>query len=199
MNFLELAQSRYTTKEFDSSRQIEENLLQELMQVLRLSPSSINSQPWHFTLVGKGDTKHALSVHSGHNQRKVEACSHIVIFSVWSDVASFEKEAASRMPTPAWSYYEQKVKPQGEAAVRSWMAHQVYLSLGFFLAACASMGVDSTPMEGIDTEAYDKVLQQKQYRTLFAVAIGYRSTNDTNQPNITPKVRRDLSDILNEK
>ena len=38
------------------------------------------------------------------------------------------------------------------------MQHQVYISLGFFLAACASM-VLTPPMEGIIRDDYDKALE----------------------------------------
>jgi nitroreductase/dihydropteridine reductase len=88
------------------------------------------------------------------------------------------------------------VKPKGEAGIKSWLQHQVYLSLGFFLSACASLDIDSIPMEGINNEEYDKILQLNDYKTLFAVAIGYRSPNDTNQPSVTPKSRLPLEQII---
>ncbi len=88
------------------------------------------------------------------------------------------------------------VKPKGESEIKSWLSCQVYLSLGFFLSACASMGIDSTPMEGIQTEAYDRILQQDGYKTLFAVAIGYRDKEDANQPSITPKFRLDMENVI---
>lgn len=58
------------------------------------------------------------------------------------------------------------------------------------------MNIDSTPMEGIDTEAYDKLLDVKGYKTLFAVTIGYRDPNDANQPAVKPKSRLPLSDVV---
>lgn len=56
MNFIELAQSRYTTKTY-SSKKINENLITELKEILRLSPSSINSQPWRFVFVSDEKNK----------------------------------------------------------------------------------------------------------------------------------------------
>ena len=49
MNFLNLAQNRYTTKMYNGKR-IPEDTLNQLKEILRLSPSSINSQPWQFVL-----------------------------------------------------------------------------------------------------------------------------------------------------
>ena len=44
-------EQRYTTKKYDVSKKIENQKIEELKEILRLSPSSINSQPWKFTFV----------------------------------------------------------------------------------------------------------------------------------------------------
>ncbi len=75
----------------------------------------------------------------------------------------------------------------------------MYIALGYFLSACASIGIDSTPMEGILPEEYDKILQENDYRTLFAVAIGYRNPEDKNQPSFTPKKRLPLEEVVKNK
>jgi len=69
-------------------------------------------------------------------------------------------------------------------------------SLGFFLSACAAMGIDSTPMEGIAKDAYRDLLDVQDYKVLFAVAIGQRKSDDDNQPSITPKTRLPREDII---
>ena len=51
MNFLDLAKPRYATKKYDTAKQISKEQIEELKEILRLSPSSINSQPWKFTFV----------------------------------------------------------------------------------------------------------------------------------------------------
>ena len=58
------------------------------------------------------------------------------------------------------------------------------------------MEIDSTPMEGIQSEEYDRILQQDGYKTLFAVAIGYRDKEDANQPSLTPKLRLDPENVI---
>ena len=60
MSFLDLAKNRYTTKTY-SDKKIDENKIEELKEILRLSPSSINSQPWHFTFVGNPEVKEKLA------------------------------------------------------------------------------------------------------------------------------------------
>ena len=70
------------------------------------------------------------------------------------------------------------------------MERQVYVALGMLLAALPVLGVDSTPMEGIDLEAYDGILGHEKFRPIFAVALGRRDPKDENQPSIMPKSRR---------
>lgn len=66
-----------------------------------------------------------------------------------------------------------------------------------FLAACASMDIDATPMEGIFPEQYDQILGiEKGYKTLCAVLIGYRDEKDENQPSKTPKQRLEFNKII---
>ena len=52
-------------------------------------------------------------------------------------------------------------------------------------------------MEGILPSEYDKHLPKNGYRTLFAVAIGYRDPEDANQPDRTPKRRK--TDVVSEQ
>ena len=58
------------------------------------------------------------------------------------------------------------------------------------------MGIDATPMEGIEPENYDKILDQTDYATIVAVSIGYRDQEDFNQPSKNPKSRRALQDVI---
>ena len=196
MSFLNIAQNRYTTKKYDSTKKIDEITIENLKEILRLSPSSINSQPWKFTFVEDQNIKNDLSKHSHYNMNKVIDASHVVVFSVLKDTTSFEKMRLSQMPEAVMTYYNRALKPRGEEQIMAWMKSQVYLSLGFFLSAVASLGIDSTPMEGIDQSGYDAILEDNDYKTLFAVAIGYRDEKDTNQPNSTPKTRLEKEEVI---
>jgi nitroreductase/dihydropteridine reductase len=196
MSFLDLAKSRYTTKKFDSEKKISEDKIAQLKEILRLSPSSIDSQPWKFVFVSDVKMKKELAGASFFNEHKVNDASHLVIFYTLDDLQAFEDRIVQNYPEGAVAYYKNNIKPRSEADIKTWMAHQVYLSLGFFLSACASIGIDSTPMEGINILEYGRILPLKGYKPLFAVAIGYRSGEDVNQPSITPKSRLEPEDVI---
>lgn len=190
-DFLEMMQSRYTTKEYDPSVRLSEEQINTLSEILRLAPSSINSQPWAFRIVSDRDELARLAEHSHFNAPKILAASHVIALCVYTDAETFERERLPKMDERVNAFYAQSLKPRGQAHVQCWMERQVYIALGFLIAAAGAMGVDSTAMEGIDTAAYADVLGlDKKYRVLVAVALGGRSSQDVNQPHLTPKTRR---------
>ncbi|MFJ1473436.1 NAD(P)H-dependent oxidoreductase [Capnocytophaga cynodegmi] len=197
MNFLDLAKNRYTTKIYQNKK-ISEEKINDLKEILRLAPSSINSQPWRFIFVSDENKKQELAKVSFFNESKINNASHLVVFLGFDDLEKFESQIRKCLPEGQVNYYLQNVKPKGEEVTKKWLHRQVYVSLGYFLSACASMGIDSTPMEGIQMEKYDEILQQDGYKTLFAVAIGYRDSNDSNQPDKNPKSRLPLEEVIFE-
>lgn len=196
MHFLNAMQNRYTTKQYDANKQLTSDKVEALKEILRLSPSSINSQPWQFTFVSDPAVKNKLSEASFHNKEKVQACDTVVVFKRINNVEQFEKELLAKLPEGAQGYYQQHLKPLDEKQIKAWFERQVYLSLGVFLSACANMEIDATPMEGIAPTDYDTILGQTDYTTVVAVAIGCRDQNDFNQPSKNPKTRRDLQQVI---
>ncbi len=196
MDFRKVAENRYTTKKYDTSRKISEDLIEDLKHILKLSPSSINCQPWLFTFVSNEKIKNKLAEASFFNAPKIKDASHLVVFSVMDNLELFEKHVEENLAQGAINYYKQFVKDQPKEITINWLTQQVYLSLGFFLAACAAMGIDSTPMEGIDAAKYTEILKVDHQKILFAVSIGYRDQEDTNQPNKIGKSRLGVEKVI---
>ena len=197
MDFLQLAQNRYTTKLYSSKRVSDEDIA-KLKEILRLTPSSINSQPWQFVFISDEATKEAFAKVSFINEERIRQASHLVVFMANSALPSFEEKLAKASTEAGVGFYHIVQNPKGDVSLYAWMNNQVYISLGFFLSACASMGIDSTPMEGIINTEYDKLLNEPQYTTLFAVAIGYRDPEDSNQLHLHPKSRLPLEEVVKD-
>lgn len=198
MSFIQSMESRYTTKKYDSSKKIDQHLIKELKQILRFSPSSINSQPWKFTFVSNQETKEKLSKVSWINTPKVLDSDTVVVFSRINNLDYFEQRIEKELPEGAVNYYKEMVKQKPDDEIKAWFDKQVYLALGVFLSACAEMGINATPMEGLEPEKYDEILGQEDHATLVAVAIGYRDPEDANQPSKKSKSRMDLDSVIEE-
>ena len=60
MNFNEIALARYSCRSYDSTRTVEYEKIQAILEAGRLAPSACNGQPYHFT-VCQGETAKAVA------------------------------------------------------------------------------------------------------------------------------------------
>ena len=194
MNFLEIAQKRYAAKAYRNEK-ISEAKIKELAEILRLAPSSVNSQPWKFAIIGDEALKADLAAHSFFNEQKIKEASHLVVFFAKDNVAEFEENFKKVAPQPILEFYA-GMKAGDEKNAKTWFQKQVYLATGFFVAACGAEGIDATPMEGIDAAYYTEKLQVKGCKAVLAVAVGYHSEADSNHPSKTPKKRLPLEEVV---
>ena len=50
MDFLSLSKARCSVRKYDSSRPIEQEKLDYIMECVRFAPSAVNFQPWKFLI-----------------------------------------------------------------------------------------------------------------------------------------------------
>ncbi len=198
---------RYAVKKFDANRKIPQNIWQTLEQALILTPSSFGLQPWKFVIVNTPALREKLRGFSW-NQSQITDASHLVIFAVKTDVDAIDIEhlinriaQVRKIPESSLEGYKQImlgfVKNQNEDFdINFWASRQVYIALGNFLTSAALLGVDTCPMEGLDSEAYDQTLNLKEegFHTLCVAAVGYRADDDDYAR--LSKVRFAQSDVI---
>jgi nitroreductase len=198
---------RYATKQFDSSRKIPADVWAALEQSLVLSPSSFGLQPWKFIIVTSQTVKQSF-VPVSWNQTQPADCSHHVVFTVRknlteADVDRFIQSIADTRGVAVESQRGYRDVMVGFAAnlakqgqVREWATRQVYIALGNFMTCCATLGVDTCPMEGIVPAEYDKLLglEGGDFTTVVACAAGYRAAADKYAS--LPKVRFSASEVI---
>ncbi len=211
------ANRRYTTKAYDPNKKIPDETVQKLKDLLRLSPSSVNSQPWHFIMASTPEGKERVAKGTDEkfpfNSPSIRNASQVIVFAsrLHADDAYLAQLLAQEEKDGRFPETAHKEKMDGgrklfvglnqtspEAEV-SWLARQTYLNLGQFLLGAAVLGLDATPMEGVDTDALDKEfgLKEKGYSALAVVTVGYHDTdNDYNAA--LPKSRLPFSEILTE-
>lgn len=200
MNIREIAQSRYSTKVFDPNRQIPEALFDEIKALLRFSPSSVNSQPWHFVIAsseaGRARLRRGTQEAFLFNDAKLLNASHVILFCSKTEIDSdymahllAREEADGRFSDPT---FKQTVQ-QGRSTfvnlhryalkdAQHWMEKQLYLNMGTVLLGAGALGIDAVPIEGLDTQALNQEfnLLEQGYSAVAMVALGYRSGDDFN-------------------
>ncbi|MFV0626432.1 MAG: oxygen-insensitive NAD(P)H nitroreductase [Alphaproteobacteria bacterium] len=216
MNIIDSANKRYSTKSFDETKKISAAHVQALKALLRLSPSSVNSQPWHFILAGtdEGKKKIAKATSGAYefNLQKILKASHIVVFCAKTDFdETYLQDLTNQEDIDGRFISEQAKIDQHEKRnmfvnmhksqikdVQEWAAKQVYINLGFFLQGVGSLGLDTVPIEGFDSQIMDKEfgLKEKGLKSLVIAAVGYHAEDDFNIK--LPKSRWQEKDIITE-
>ncbi|WP_046745539.1 oxygen-insensitive NAD(P)H-dependent nitroreductase NfsB [Kordia zhangzhouensis] len=216
MNIQEILNWRYTTKEFDSSKKIAPEKEAAIKALLRMSPSSINSQPWHFIIANTEEGKKRLAKGTegffSFNEAKVLKASHVVLFCAKTEISDDFLEHVTNIEDKDGRFAKEEFKQQNLGAkkiftnihrydlkdTKHWLEKQVYLNIGNFLLGVATLGIDAVPMEGIDMKALDEEfgLREKGYTAVVMVGLGYRSESDFNA-NL-PKSRLPKEEIFTE-
>lgn len=216
MDIISVALKRHSTKAFDASKKLTADEAEKLKTLLQYSPSSTNSQPWHFIVAStaEGKARVAKSAAGGYvfNERKMLDASHVVVFcaktamdDVWLDAVLEQEDADGRFATPEAKAGNNKGRRYFADMHRvdmkddhQWMAKQVYLNVGNFLLGVGALGLDAVPIEGFDANVLDEEfgLREKGFTSLVVVPVGHHSVEDFNAA--LPKSRLPLSTTLTE-
>ena len=216
MDIVSVALKRYSTKAFDPSKQLTADEAEKLKTLLQYSPSSTNSQPWHFIVAsteeGKARVAKSAAGNFVFNERKMLDASHVVVFcaktamdDAWLDRVVDQEDADGRFATPEAKAANNKGRRFFADLHRrdlkdddQWMAKQVYLNVGNFLLGVAAMGLDAVPIEGFDAAVLDAEfgLKEKGYTSLVVVPVGHHSVEDFNAA--LPKSRLPQSTTITE-
>jgi nitroreductase/dihydropteridine reductase len=210
----QIINSRYATKIYDPKRRISKEDMSKIEALLQMSPSSVNSQPWHFIIADTDEAKKRLSKATqggfGFNEDKILNSAAVVVFAGKNEISDeylltllnkeekdgrFLSEDFKADQDKARKFYVNKRFYEFKD-LRHWIEKQVYLNLGFFLMGVANLGLDATPMEGFNKTILDKelYLHQQGYSSVVMVALGYHAENDFNAK--LPKSRFDKKDII---
>ncbi|VVB57376.1 malonic semialdehyde reductase RutE [uncultured archaeon] len=198
MEFSEIVKARYATRSFDG-RKVDDKLMDQLMEMVRLAPSSVNLQPWRIKVIHDAHTKQALLPHSW-NQPQITSCSHLLVFCADTDLearakALYSKMKASGIPDEGVAGFAKMVdgliSSMPPEARLPWAQKQVYLAVANALNGAKSLGLDSCPMEGFIPAEYSKVLHLPAHLVpSVVVPVGYAA--DTPRP----KVRFEKKDVF---
>lgn len=205
--------NRYTTKRYDTSKRVSQEDLAVVTEAMRLSASSINSQPWKFIVIESDEAKQRLHKTFDNkfqfNQRHALEASHIILFAHnpaynrknYAKVIDTDIENGRTTPENreqafgAYAFVELNTNEQGSNAI--WTKSQTYIALGNTLHTLARLGIDSTTMEGIDSDAINQAFTEELdgYTCDVALAIGYRDTAEDYNADL-PKSRLAAEDVV---
>ncbi len=204
---------RKTAKQQDKSKRIPEEDLAVFFEALRLSASSINSQPWRFVVIESDEARARFSQTFEHkfqfNQKHAFDASQIILFAynprynrdnyaevvdkmiVDGRIKPEDREGAFG----GFMFAELNTDESGDTSC--WTKAQLYLAFGNALHTLSRLKIDATPMEGIDTDLVNSAFEKELdgYQCDVALAIGYSDVEQDFNAKL-PKSRRSMKSIL---
>ena len=186
---LDIARRRYTTKHYDPAKPLSDEDLDALLEVLRLAPSSVNIQPWHFYAVKSAEAKAKLMpAVKDFNVERVRDAAVIVILAVERDISSsgyLDRLLAQDAPRASLDSLRRSAVAAycaGPDHGERWASEQAHIALGCLLMAAEGMGVDSTTLGGLYFDEVDRIfgLAEAGRKSVVAVALGHRAADDSN-------------------
>ncbi len=187
---LEQLNWRYATKQFDPQRRISPQDWSVLEQSLMLTPSSFGLQPWKIILVTDPEIRRQLLPKS-YAQKQVVDASHLVVFAIKTEIGERDIDEYLDRITEVRSVSRESLtgfrdvliggilRGLDETARRAWAARQAYIAVGNFLNSAAMLGIDSCPMEGFQSDEFDKILNlDAQGLHAVVMVAAYRALED---------------------
>ena len=214
MDLLNVSKSRYTTKAYDATKKISTSQFERLLEVIRLTPSSINIQPWHYFIADHTDAKEkiakALVGKYAYNAPKVLDSSHTILFCTKADITEdhlanllnqddlsgrFKDGNAKQGQKDARTGYVDFYRNE-KGDIQRWAENQTFIALGQTLLAAGIEGIDATPFGGFDEAIISDELglAEKGLIPSVLLTLGYRSDSDFNAK--LPKSRLNKEEIF---
>ena len=208
MELLDKLNWRYAAKAMNGQK-VSQDKIDNIIEAISLAPTSSGLQPFEVFVITNQEVKEKIKP-KAWNQSVITDCSHLLVFAAWdtytadrinkqfdltNEVRGFKNEG--------WENYRQmllSMYPQQDAEVNfNHAAKQAYIAFSQAMTAAAFEEVDSTPIEGFDPKAVDKILglKEKGLRSCVLLTLGYRDAEKDWLVNLK-KVRKSREDLITE-
>lgn len=199
---------RYATKAMNGQK-VPQEKVDKIIEAARLAPTSSGLQPFEIFVVVNKEIKIEIRK-IAWNQSQITDCSHLLVFAAWdnyteerinymfdltNEIRGFKNEGWEKYRNQLLSSYPNRDKEVNF----NHAAKQSYIALMAAMAQAIYEDVDSTPMEGFDPDALDKILQLKAkgLRSTVLLPLGYRDVENDWLVNLE-KVRKPIEKFVTQ-
>lgn len=186
---------RSACRKYDTSKKISKEDMDYILELGRLSPSSVGSEPWKFLVLQNPKIRAKIVPFSWGIKHPMEEMSHLVIIltkkNVRYDSDYLRDSLNKRGLTPEQieasvarykSFQAEDMKLlESERTLFDWSTKQTYIALGNMMTGAALIGIDSCPIEGFHYDTVNQILADEglfdinEYGISCMVTFGYRA------------------------
>ncbi|MEG9487551.1 NAD(P)H-dependent oxidoreductase [Mannheimia indoligenes] len=207
---LEAFNFRSACRNYDPARKISKADMDYILELGRLSPSSVGSEPWKFLVLQNPEIRSKIAPFSWGIKHPMEEMSHLVIILAKKNVRydsqylrdSLIKRGLTEQQIEGSiarykSFQEEDMKIlESERALFDWSTKQTYIALGNMMSGAALIGIDSCPIEGFHYDKVNQILADEglfdlnEYGISCMVTFGYRNKD------IKKKSRKPVEEVI---
>lgn len=172
MNFTEIAQSRQSCRSYNPERQVENEKLDAILAVARLSPSACNGQPYHITVCKADIAKNVAKATQGMGMNKFATDAPVMI-------------VISEMPYVKTAALGAKVKKNDYRSI------DIGILSAYITAEATAQGL-STCILGWFEDADIRKICNLDGTVRIVIALGYAKDDD----KLREKKRKNIDELL---
>lgn len=186
MDFFKAMQERHACKEFDDTKKIDSNDLNNILEAGRLSPSSFGLEHWKFLVIQNEELKAKLRPLCW-NQVQITSSSELIVILAKTACLKpdnrYIKDMLFRRDYPQekkdfyLKLYGDFIQDKLESkALYGWSRAQCYIASANMMTYASSIGIDSCPIEGFEKEGVEKLLNidTNEFELALILPFGYR-------------------------
>lgn len=201
---------RAACRTYDPAKKISKEDMDFILELGRLSPSSVGSEPWKFVVLQNADIRAKIVPFSWGIKHPMEEMSHLVVIlakkNVRYDSEFFRLSLEKRGLTPEQlaatvarykTFQTDDIKVlESERTLFDWCSKQTYIALGNMMTGAAMIGIDSCPIEGFNYDKVNEILAAEgvfdanEYGVSCMCTFGYRAKE------IVRKYRKPAEDVI---
>ena len=193
MNIIDYYNWRYATKKFNPKKSLADSDLELIKEAIRLAPSSYGLQLFKVLIVKSKNLKESLK-NVSYNQSQIADASHLFVFCNYTKVfeqdidlyiktrSKIQQQAVNELQGYG-AFLKNNLLEKNSSETSIWTTNQVYIALAHLMTACATLQIDSCPIEGFEIEKYNEILDlnDRHMNAAVVAAVGYRSDSDESQ------------------
>jgi nitroreductase / dihydropteridine reductase len=209
VDLLQTLNWRYATKKMDPNLRVAQEKVDRIVEAARLAPTSSGLQPFEVVVITNPDVRAQIRP-IAWNQSPVTDCSHLLVFAAWDTYTAERINMMYDLMEKERNFTNDGLKAYRKLLLDRYPARsaeenfqhaakQAYIAFGIAIVAAAMEGVDSTPMEGFDPAALDRILNlpARGLRSVLMLPLGYRDAANDWLVNLK-KVRRPREQFVTE-
>lgn len=207
MTFNEKLSKRYACKQMNGKKLPQEKV-DNILEAIYWAPTSKGLQAFKVFVIEDRKLRDEIFKVAAPGQPQIPNASHLLVFASYLEINDevvdhFIQLVRNRRPMLTEVQISELrqsmtwITDRDRETNHHWAKYQVYIALGFGLAAAAVEEVDSVPIEGFSPEKLDELMNLKEQNlgSVVMMAIGY-SDKETDYNAHLPKVRKEHGDLF---